>query len=108
MARTFIAELTAALEAAALAGVYIRREYERFTPIPDARGPIRTAGGSGDLSGSNGRVAGSNVGAAGDLASDRSRHVRDLRPALCGRQPGTATSAGNLNNPCTLCQGRIV
>ena len=33
---------------------------------------------------------------------------RDLRPALCGRQPGTATSAGNLNNPCTLCQGRIV
>src|SRR5881227_743908 len=42
MARTFIVELTAALEAATRAGDYIRREYERFTPIPDAPADIST------------------------------------------------------------------
>src|SRR5207253_2761919 len=39
---TFIVELTAALEAAARAGEYIRREYERFVPIPDAPADIST------------------------------------------------------------------
>jgi 3'(2'), 5'-bisphosphate nucleotidase len=38
----FAAELAAAREAAARAGAYLRREYESFTPIPDAPVTIST------------------------------------------------------------------
>ena len=37
-----IPDLQAALEAARLAGDYIRREYEQFIPIPDAPANIST------------------------------------------------------------------
>jgi len=42
MTTDLLSELTAALDAARIAGDYISREYEKFVPIPDARADIST------------------------------------------------------------------